>query len=57
MAVRVTAARWLWLLAIIGALLIFAGAWFLLTPLRLFGVALMVPLLLVLGFTYARKMQ
>ena len=56
MAVRVTIAHWLWLLAVIGALFIFAGAWFLLTPLRLFGVALMVPLLLVLAFTYARKM-
>ena len=52
-----TVARWLWILAVIGALLTFAGAWFLSNPLALFGAALMVPLLLVLGFTYARKLQ
>ena len=52
-----TAAHWVIVLAVFGALLIFAGAWFLSNPLALFGVAFMVPLLLVLGFTYARKMQ
>ncbi|MDJ0337422.1 hypothetical protein [Cryobacterium sp. PH31-O1] len=38
-----TAPRWLIILAVIGALLTLAGAWFLSNLLALFGVALMVP--------------